>query len=141
MTEQDAHNELQAYTLYHGNVAFIHQHVVDAWGAQRAQPTEKPLRLLFSLAGLFLKIERGFSGRQVQKAHRELALQNRKAADFIFPTTAGSMTPMDVMQHPEGDARDQAIDRWCESVWNAWRAGGNREIVRQILIDARVISS
>jgi hypothetical protein len=137
MTETDAHNELQAYTLSHGNVAFIHQHVVDAWGAQHAQPSDKPLRLFFSLVGLFLKIERGFTGRQVQNAHRELARQKRMSAPLTFPAGNGTMTVIDVMGHPPGEERDRAIDQWCESVWNAWR--GNRETVQAILIEAGII--
>jgi hypothetical protein len=141
MTEQDAHNELQAYTLTNGDMRFIHQHIVDAWGAQHATPEDKPLRLLFSLVGLYLKIERGFTGREVQNAHRELARHNRKSASFVFPPNAGTVTAPDVMQHPEGEQRDRAIDQWCESVWNAWSGNGNCETVRQILIDAKVIAS
>jgi len=141
MTEHDAHNELQAYTMNHGDVRFIHQHVVDAWGTQHASPADKPLRLLFSLVGLFLKIERGFTGRQVQNAHRELARQNRKSASFAFPPDSGAMTVVDVMQQPEGEARDRAIDEWCASIWSAWSGNGNRETVRQVLVDARIIPS
>ena len=141
MTEQEAHNELQAYTLGHGNVAFIHQHVVDAWGAQQAQPADKPVRIVFSLAGLFLKIERDFTGRQIQNAHRELARQNRKSGTFVFPQNRGAMTVVDVMKQAEGNERDRAIDRWCESVWSAWSGGGNREAVRQLLVDAKIIES
>jgi hypothetical protein len=141
MTEIEAHNELQAYTMNHGDVRFIHQHVVDAWGAQHARPTDKPVRLLFSLVGLFLKIERSFTGRQVQNAHRELALQNRKSAAFVFPLDSGAMTATDVMQHSAGDARDRAIDEWCVSIWKAWSGNGNRETVRQLLVDAKIIPS
>jgi hypothetical protein len=36
IVEEDAYHELCAYTLQRGDAAFIHQHVVDAFAAQRA---------------------------------------------------------------------------------------------------------
>jgi hypothetical protein len=49
-SEQDAYNELSAYTLAHRDPAFIHQHVVDAFAAQRAdryrRPSSSPSRSL-----------------------------------------------------------------------------------------------
>ncbi len=73
MTEQDAYNELQAYTLAHRGPAFIHQHVVDTWSAQHANEHSKAIGVTFAPEGLFLNVEKGWSGRQVQRAHRGLA--------------------------------------------------------------------
>jgi hypothetical protein len=72
ITEAGACNELQGYTLMLRDEAFIHQNVVDAWMAQHANETTKPIGLTFALIGLYLHIERGFSGRQVQRAHMTL---------------------------------------------------------------------
>ncbi len=60
MTEHDAYNEMQAYTLAHGDPAFIHQHVVDAWSAQHANEHSKPIGVTFALVGLFLHVEKGW---------------------------------------------------------------------------------
>lgn len=62
-SECDAYNELQCYTLGQGDLAFIHQHVVDSWTAQHADEQTKPISLTFALVGLYLHVEKGFSGR------------------------------------------------------------------------------
>ena len=38
--DEDAYNELCCYTLTHGDPAFIHQHVVDAFAVQTADEDE-----------------------------------------------------------------------------------------------------
>jgi hypothetical protein len=131
MTEIEANHELSAYTLGHGDPAFIHQHVVDAWGAQHAATDGKPIRLVFSLVGLCLKVDHGFSGRQVQDAHRLLASRKQPWPRFMLPDDRGAMTALDVMARPEGAERDRAIDEWCESVWSAFSA--NRDLVEGLL--------
>ena len=65
--ETTAYHELCCYTLTHGDPAFIHQHVVDAYAAQDASNTDNPIRLTFALVGLYLHVERGFTGRQVNE--------------------------------------------------------------------------
>jgi len=60
--EQQAYNQLQCYTLEHGGPEFIHQHVVDAWAAQYADENSKPIVLPFTLAGLYLHLEKGVHG-------------------------------------------------------------------------------
>ena len=76
-SEQLAYEELQCYTLGHGDPGFIHQHVVDAWAAQHADEQTKPIGLTFALIGLYLHVERGFSGRQVQRVHMILSQYER----------------------------------------------------------------
>ena len=39
------YEELAFYTLAHGDPAFIHQHVVDAWMLQTADETTKPIAI------------------------------------------------------------------------------------------------
>jgi hypothetical protein len=116
-----AYDELASYTLTHGGAEFIHQHVVDAFGAQSATPATKPIGLTFALIGLYLHVERGFSGRQVQRAHMMLARRTRDWPAFPLPEDRGSMTALDVMAVPAGAERDRAIDAWCASVWGAYR--------------------
>jgi hypothetical protein len=121
MTEQDAHDALAAYTLTRGDLAFIHQHVVDAFAAQSATPATKPISLAFALIGLYLHVERAFTGRQVQRAHMVLAKRTRDWPTFPLPEHRGSMTAQDVMAVPAGAERDRAIDAWCAAVWEAYR--------------------
>lgn len=121
MDSQDARDALAAYTLTHGDPAFIHQHVVDASAAQSATPATKPIALAFALIGLYLHVERGFTGRQVQRAHMMLAKRTREWPTFPLPDFRGSMTAVDVMAAPAGAERDRAIDAWCAAVWDAYR--------------------
>ena len=129
--EQDAYHELSAYTLTHGDATFIHQHVVDAWAAQHAVEGGKPIGLTFALVGLYLHLEEGFSGRQVQRAHMEMGRSKREWPTFAMPAERGAITAIDVMAAPEGPERDQAIDDWCRSVWEAFSA--NRPAVEALL--------
>jgi len=123
--EQAAYHELCAYTLQRGDATFIHQHVVDAFAAQRANAQTKPIAVAFSLAGLYLHVEKGFSGRQVQRAHMQLARQKRVWPTFVLPDGRGAITAFDVMKAPAGAGRDAAIHKWCASVWDSFAANRN----------------
>ena len=119
----DAYQELYVYTM--GRPKFILQHVVDANMAQQAGGASKPIGVVFALAGLYLHLERGFTGAQVQQAHRVLGARKREWPSIPLPQRRGSITPRDVMAAPEGAARDAAIDRWCQSVWNEFQDSRN----------------
>lgn len=59
----DAYDELYMYTI--GRRHFILQHVVDANIAQQAPASSPPpIGVIFSLVGLYLHVERGFTGAQ-----------------------------------------------------------------------------
>ncbi|HEX8726189.1 MAG TPA: DUF5946 family protein [Gemmatimonadaceae bacterium] len=119
--EQAAYEELQFYTLGLRDGAFIHQHVVDAWAAQHATADGKPISLTFALVGLYLHLERGFTGRAVQLAHMAMAKTKHDWPRFALPAERGAVTAQDVMAAAPGAARDRAIDTWCASVWEAYR--------------------
>ncbi len=129
--EERAYEELQAYTLTHGDPAFLHQHVVDAWTAQHAHEETKPVALTFALVGLHLHLERGFTGRQVQRVHMILARRRHDWPGFPLPSDRGSVTVRDVMAAPPGPERDRAVDTWCASVWEAYRE--SHEAVARLL--------
>jgi hypothetical protein len=120
MTEREAYDELCAYTLSHRSLDFIHQHVVDAFAAQQADASSKPIAVAFALVGLCLQLERGFSGRDVQRAHMLLAKRSKTWPTFPLPIDRGSVTAIEVLAAPAGEARDAAIHAWCASVWNAY---------------------
>jgi len=119
-SEQDAYQELQCYTLAHGDPAFLHQHVLDAWVAQHAGAATKPIGLTFALAGLYLHVDCGFSGRQVQRAHMTLGQRKRAWPTFVLPVERGAVRVRQVLAAPPGAARDRAIKAWCGSVWGAF---------------------
>jgi hypothetical protein len=48
------------YTM--GRPGFILQHVVDAFAVQSANTETKPIAVMFGLVGLYLHVERQFSG-------------------------------------------------------------------------------
>ena len=127
MTPADTYHELCAYTLSLRDRAFIHQHVVDTYAAQNADAQTKPITLTFSLVGLYLHLEKGFPGKQVQRTHMLLARRKRAWPLFPLPRERGAMSAVEVMTQPEGAARNQAIEAWCASVWEAY-ADSHREV-------------
>lgn len=131
--EEAAYHEICAYTLTRGDPAFIHQHVVDAWAAQHAADTSKPISVAFALIGLYLKTELGFTGRDVQRAHMKLARHRKGWPTFVLPAERGSISALHVIAAPEGVERDRAIDAWCESVWGAFAE--SRDRVRELLAE------
>ena len=124
----DAYHALCAYTWTRGDPGFIHQHVVDAFAAQCADERTKPIALTFALVGLYLSVERQWSGRQVQRAHMWLARHKGSWPPVQLPAHRGTLTATDVIREPEGASRDQAIRAWCASVWAAY-ADARRTIV------------
>jgi len=121
MTREQAYQELCFYTLAHDDPAFVHQHVVDAYAAQSADVHAKPIKLAFALIGLYLHLERGFTGKEVQHAHMRLAAQRKDWPTFPLPHDRGELSAIDVLTHPPGSARDAAIDAWSACVWQTHR--------------------
>lgn len=129
--EQDAFDELRGYTLAHGDPSFIHQHVVDAFAAQNADEDDKPIKLTFALVGLYLHLEKGFSGREVQLAHMKIARRKQVWPSFELPGDRGRITAADVLAAPAGPERDAMIHEWCACVWRVFL--GNRSVVESLL--------
>lgn len=119
---REEYDELCAYTATRGDAAFIHQHVVDAFAAQTADAHTKPITLTFALVGLYLHVERGFTGREVQRAHMHMARRKRTWPPFTLPRERGSITAADVLSRAPGAARDAAIHSWAAAVWDAFHA-------------------
>jgi Family of unknown function (DUF5946) len=120
-TDDEAYQELAAYTLNLHDAAFIHQHIVDAYAVQAAMPSDKPIRIAQALVGLFLHVEHGFTGRQVQRVHHILAAQRPDWPRFALPDDRGPITVHDVIAEPPGERRDRALEAWATSTWNACR--------------------
>jgi len=137
VTPQEAFDELCAYTLQRGDAAFIHQHVVDAFAAQQADANTKPIKITFALVGLYLLIEKRWTGKQAQRAHMQMARRKHAWPTFALPRDRGAITPMDVLAAPAGAERDAAIHRWCREVWAAY--SGSHEAVGALLREHGVL--
>lgn len=120
MDSQDVWS-LYAYTLGRGDADFVHQHVVDAQCAHEADAATPQMRLTFALAGLYLHVERHYSGRQVQRVHALLARRQPPWPVLApLPANRGALSARDVLAAPAGPARDAAIDAWCAALWAAY---------------------
>jgi hypothetical protein len=128
-------DEVTYYTLAHGDARFIHQHLVDAYGAQHVGQSKSTIGAAFALAGLYLAVERGFTGRQVQKMHMLMARKSNQWPRFDQPEEVGPLTVADVLAVPPGPRRDEKLMDWCASVWGAWTSeqGRVREMVDRFL--------
>src|SRR6266446_3290914 len=89
---REAYEEVYAYTMGHSGASFILQHVVDAFAAQTAGVDAKPIGVTFALVGLYLYVEKGFSGRQVQRVHMQPGRRKRQWRAIPLPRDRGRMT-------------------------------------------------
>jgi hypothetical protein len=121
LNDQDLFHELSFYTLAHSDPAFIHQNAVDAYTAQHADETTKPIAVVFALIGLYLHLERSFTGKQVQRAHMKMARQRKQWPRLSLPVKPAAITVADVLQAAPGPARDAMVRTWCASVWEVWQ--------------------
>jgi len=118
--EQEMFYKLSCYTQTHPDPSFIHQYAVDAFAAQCAEGNTKPITLAFALIGLYLHVEKGFTGREVQIAHVKLAKHRKEWPKFDLPISGGNITVYDVLSAPRGPERDEMIHKWCVSVWDTY---------------------
>jgi hypothetical protein len=119
-SQQELYNELACYTLTLADPAFIHQHIVDAFCAQHADKNTKPIAITFALAGLYLYLEKNYTGRQVQLAHVQMAKSRKKWPAFELPQYRGNVTVSDVLEAAPGVEREKMIRKWCACVWDVY---------------------
>ncbi|WNR47149.1 DUF5946 family protein [Paenibacillus roseipurpureus] len=113
------YHELSAIFIMNPDLNFRTQHAVDAYGAQHSGSKVKNIRTAFSLIGLYLAVERKYTGRQVQQAHMELAQKNLKWSSFIEPTRPYTLTVADVLGTAE-EKRNDMLMAWSKHVWEIW---------------------
>ena len=131
MATQDLFHELAYYTLARSRDEFMHQYVVDAYGAEVASASDKPIRLVFALVGLYLHVERGYNGREVQHIHTKLARRKTRLPQISIPASRGAVSVSDVLNSAPGPERDRKIEDWCKSVWAAY--SHNRDTIVSLL--------
>lgn len=129
------YGELTADTISKGDPGFVHQHCVDAYGAQHSGGHTKPITTAFSLVGLYLFVERDYTGTQVQRAHTTLGEQDRDWPELSPPPSPGETTVQTVVEADPGEERDRRIEEWAESVWQNWdhAHGWAREVCSESL--------
>ena len=137
LSADEAYNELCCYTMTLGDGSFIHQHVVDAYCAQTYTVEDKPIGFVFALVGLYLHVEMGFTGKQVQLAHMKLAKRKQEWPRLAIPKQRGDTTAIEVIASGVGPDRDRMIHIWCESVWKA--NSENAEAVQNLLEQNSII--
>jgi hypothetical protein len=125
--------ELSAYNLQRASLDFLHQEAVDAYAAQHPGPPAKPISTWFALVGLHLAVDRGRTGREVQRAHSTLGRRRRTWPLVPPPHDLRCMSAADVMHLPSGDARDDAVLRWAAEVWQCW--GSVHETIATLCAD------
>ena len=126
MTLEEGYFELCHYTLTHGDrQRFVHQHLVDAHTAQTADAGTKPIAVVYALAGLYLTVEKNYTGLQVQQAHQTLSKNKTNLPRIALPDKRGDITVLTVLDIPPGPERDEMIRRWCASVWGAYAHAGD----------------
>ena len=82
-----AYDEVYVYTM--GRPGFILQHIVDSFAVQTASADTKPIGVVFGLVGLYLHVEKQFSGWQVQKVHLALGRRKREWPRVNLPENRG----------------------------------------------------
>ena len=114
------YSDLLCYTVAKQDEEFIHQHAVDAYAAQHAGGTTRNITVAFGLIGLYLALEKGYTGKQVQRAHMQIAKRRKVWPRLEPPRQRAGVTVMDVLKVQDGMAKDAMIRQWMAAVWESW---------------------
>ena len=118
-------SDLMCYTVAKQDPEFIHQHAVDTYAAQHAGGPTRNITVAFGLIGLYLALEKGYTGRQVQLAHMSIAKTKKSWPRLEPPRQPAVITVIDVLQAGTDAERDAMIRKWMRAVWESW---GNRHV-------------
>ena len=91
-------SDLTCYTVSKRDAEFIHQHAVDAYEAQHAGGQTRNITVAFGLIGLYLALEKGYTGKQVQQAHMRIAKIRRDWPRLEPPARPAGITVLDVLK-------------------------------------------
>lgn len=120
-------HEVLGFEFEHPVMLRYHQLTVDAYGAQHAGGGAPRIRVAYSLAGLWLALEHGFSAEDVRAVHRRMGHPTAEWPAFTPPVppqrwlTVLDVAAAGVRQHSYG-GHARAAAQWAESVWSAWLA-------------------
>jgi hypothetical protein len=113
-------SDLSFYTVSKQDAEFIHQYAVDAYEAQHAGGKTRNITAAFGLIGLYLALEKGYTGKQVQQAHMQIAKIRKDWSRLEPPVRPAQLTVMDVLKAPDGMEKDTMIRQWMKAVWENW---------------------
>ena len=116
----EKYSELAYYTLGLQDECFIHQYIVDAYTSQTANNSTKAISLTFSLVGLYLFIEKDFTGKEIQEFHTLMSNTKIKQPNFELPKNRGEVNIDMVLKAEIGEVRKRMIKIWCCSIWKAF---------------------
>jgi len=115
-----AYSDLMSYTVAKQDPEFIHQHVVDTYAAQHAGGSTRNITVAFGLIGLYLALEKGYNGKQVQQAHMRIAKTRKVWPRLEPPLQPLVLTVMDVLRAGTHGEKDTMIRKWMAAVWESW---------------------
>jgi hypothetical protein len=113
-------SDLSCYTVAKQDTEFIHQHAVDAYEAQHTGGKTRNITVAFGLIGLYLAPEKGYTGKQVQQAHMQIAKVRKDCPRLEPPARPAQLTVMDVLFAPDELEKDAMIRKWMAAVWESW---------------------
>src|SRR5208337_3257411 len=113
-------SDLSCYSFSKQDIEFIHQHAVDAYGAQHAGGKTRDITVAFGLIGLYLAVEKGFTGREVQRSHVKIARIRKEWPRFESPAQPSPVTVLDVLREMTDEGKDRIIRKWMMVVWDSW---------------------
>lgn len=137
------HAELAGFELLHmAPLGRFHQLTVDAYGAQHPDPDGTGLRLAYSLVGLCLALERGWTGVAVRDLHGRMGRRqpwwpafHRPAPPDPAARPKGRRAPAAEASAPEAtvagvvlagarsgsvEGHAEAVQAWARAVWACW---------------------
>lgn len=119
------HGEVVGFELAHAELARrFHQLTVDAYGAQHSGGDGRGIRIAYSLVGLYLALDRGWTGEAVRGAHQRMGRPQPHWPAFTRPAQVGLLTVLDVAEAGvwagSVSGHSAAVQRWAAAVWAAW---------------------
>jgi Family of unknown function (DUF5946) len=76
--------------------------------------------LAFALVGLYLFVEKGYSGKEVQRFHTLMSKNKIEWPDFTLSSyNSETVDIFTVLATKSEKGRVEMIEKWCVSVWNA----------------------
>ena len=119
------HGEIAGFELAHPELAGrFHQLTVDAYGAQHSGGDGRGIRIVYSLVGLHLALDRGWSGVAVRRAHQGMGRPQPSWPAFRRSADVGSLTVLDVaragVRAGSVSGHAEVVQRWAAAVWAAW---------------------
>jgi hypothetical protein len=113
-------SDLSCYSVSKRDAEFIHQYAVDTYEAQHAGGKTRNITVVFGLIGLYLALEKSYTGKQVQRAHVQIARVRKDWPRLDPPLRPAAITVLDVLGVSDGPDKDALIRRWMEAVWESW---------------------